>query len=93
MPLKKGTSKKTIGEKIRTEKHEAKSQPQAVAIALEKVRRSVKKTSAKVAKKPAVKSARKTLKKAAKTIRRKTAKATSHSGGLIQSLAKKMGIK
>ncbi len=43
MPLKQGSSKKTISQNIKTEMAHGKPQKQAVAIALETARRSGKK--------------------------------------------------
>jgi Family of unknown function (DUF6496) len=40
MPLKRGTSKKTISDNIRTEMHYGKPHKQAVAIALNEARKS-----------------------------------------------------
>lgn len=40
MPLKKGSSKKTVSENIRTEMHAGKPQKQAIAIAMSTARKS-----------------------------------------------------
>lgn len=47
MPLKSGTSKKTISSNIKTEMEHSKPQKQAVAIALNEARKSGKRISKK----------------------------------------------
>ena len=43
MPLKKGSSRETISENIRTEMHSGRPQKQAIAIGLSKARKKGKK--------------------------------------------------
>jgi hypothetical protein len=50
MPLKKGSSKKTISQNIRTERKAGRPQKQAVAIAMDSARRSKSKGSKKSSK-------------------------------------------
>lgn len=48
MPLKKGSSKETISQNIRTERAAGRSQKQAVAIALKQAGKSKRTTTRKV---------------------------------------------